>query len=107
MTDRTDRAIWRMIQRNPSIAYEDEIIAYDILAEQKRQAIAALVTQVETMVQASGDPTRFDAAAWLTRWLDAPNPSLGNARPIDLMATVEGQVRVSTLVAQFESGAYT
>lgn len=107
MTDRSDRDIWRMIERNPSIAYEDEIVAYDILAAEKRTAISSLLTQVETMVQRSGNPAGFDAEAWLSRWLDEPNPAVGNVRPIDLMTTADGQVRVSTLLAQFESGAYT
>ena len=37
MTERNDRDIWRMVEGNPSIAYKDEIIAYDILAEEKRR----------------------------------------------------------------------
>ena len=35
--DRNDRDIWRMVEGNRSIAYEDEIIAYDILAAEKRR----------------------------------------------------------------------
>ena len=37
MTERNDRDIWRLIERNPSIAFENEIIAYDILAAEKRR----------------------------------------------------------------------
>ena len=37
--ERDDLDIWRMIERNPSIAFENESIAYDILAaEKQRQA---------------------------------------------------------------------
>src|ERR1051326_3605929 len=31
--------------------------------------IAKLVGQLEAIVQASGDPEGFDAAAWMSRWL--------------------------------------
>jgi len=37
MHERNDQDIWRMIESNPSISYEDEIIAYDILMEEKRR----------------------------------------------------------------------
>jgi putative toxin-antitoxin system antitoxin component (TIGR02293 family) len=68
--------------------------------------IARLVGQVEAMVQESGDPQGFDAAAWMSRWLKEPLPALGGARPIDLMDTMEGQALVSTALAQMQSGAY-
>lgn len=65
---------------------------------------AKLVAQLETALQ--GKPPGFDAAAWMTRWLAEPNPALGGVRPVDLLGTVEGQDRVSQLLAQIASGAY-
>ena len=68
--------------------------------------IARLVGQVQTMVQESGNPEGFDAAAWMSRWLEEPLPALGGVRPIDLMDTMEGQAVVSTALAQMQAGAY-
>lgn len=68
--------------------------------------LARLLGQVETMVQESGNPEGFDAAAWLAHWLTEPVPALGGARPIDLMDTMEGQALVSNTLAQMQSGAY-
>jgi len=68
--------------------------------------LAKLVGQVETMVRESGDPTGFDAARWVSAWLNQPNPALGGRRPIELMGTVTGQEVVSGLLARMQSGAY-
>lgn len=68
--------------------------------------IARLVGQVETMVQQSGDPTSFNAASWLARWLEEPLPALGGHAPAELMDTAEGQAIVSNLLARSQSGAY-
>ena len=67
---------------------------------------ARLVGQLEAVIQESGNPQGFDAAAWMSRWLNNPVPALGGARPIDLMDTMEGQALVSTTLAQLQSGAY-
>ncbi|MDP3746717.1 MAG: DUF2384 domain-containing protein [Phenylobacterium sp.] len=68
--------------------------------------MAKLVGQVEAMVEEMGDPTGFNASAWLSRWLKEPLPALGAVRPMDLMDTMEGQALVSSLLAQAGSGAY-
>jgi putative toxin-antitoxin system antitoxin component (TIGR02293 family) len=68
--------------------------------------LAKLVGQLEAAIQESGTPEGFDAAAWMSRWLNEPIPALGGARPIDLMDTMEGQALVSTTLAQSQSGAY-
>jgi putative toxin-antitoxin system antitoxin component (TIGR02293 family) len=68
--------------------------------------LAKLVGQVQAMVEESGDPTNFDAVAWLSRWLREPLPALGGEKPIDLLETMEGQALVSTALAQIQSGAY-
>lgn len=68
--------------------------------------MARLIGQVEAMVQQSGDPTGFDAAKWLARWLEEPLPALGGRPPSSLMDTAEGQAMVSNLLARMQSGAY-
>ena len=68
--------------------------------------LAKLVGQVEAMVQESGDPTNFDARAWLARWLTEPLPAFGGVRPADLVDTMEGQALVSAALARIQSGAY-
>jgi len=65
-----------------------------------------LVGQLAAIVQESGNSEGFDAAAWMSRWLNEPVPALGGARPIDLMDTMEGQALVSTTLGQLQSGAY-
>lgn len=65
-----------------------------------------LIGQVELMVQQSGAPTGFDAAKWVAQWLEQPSAALGGKRPADFMDTVQGQVIVSDLLAQMQSGAY-
>lgn len=68
--------------------------------------LARLVGQLEAMVQESGNAEGFDAAAWMSRWLNEPLPALGGARPIELMDTMEGQGVVSSMLARMQSGAY-
>jgi putative toxin-antitoxin system antitoxin component (TIGR02293 family) len=68
--------------------------------------MARLVGQVQAMVEESGNPEGFDAAAWVARWLDEPLPALGGQRPAELMDTPEGQGIVSQIVDRMRSGAY-
>lgn len=68
--------------------------------------VVKLVGQLEAMVQESGNPEGFDAAAWLSRWLRDPLPAFGGMRPVELMDTMEGQALVSNTLARVQSGAY-
>lgn len=68
--------------------------------------VARMVVDVQTMVEESGDPTGFDAAAWLARWLTRPLPALGWERPADRLSTPEGQQTVSDVLGRMKSGAY-
>ena len=70
------------------------------------QCVAGLVAQVQNIVGGSGNPLGFDAAAWMSRWLNEPLPALGGVRPLDLLDTMEGQALVSNTLAQIQSGAY-
>lgn len=68
--------------------------------------MARLVGQVQAMVEESGDPDGFDAAAWLAQWMQEPVPALGGTRPSELMDTAEGQAMVSNLLTRMQSGAF-
>lgn len=65
-----------------------------------------LVGQVQAMVEESGNPENFNAAAWVASWLDRPLPALGGQRPGEFMDTSDGQALVSDLIARMQSGAY-
>jgi putative toxin-antitoxin system antitoxin component (TIGR02293 family) len=65
-----------------------------------------LIGQIENMVKESGNPTGFDAAKWVSQWLNSPLPALGNKKPASYMDTVEGQKLVSNFLAMAQSGAY-
>ncbi|MET0312062.1 MAG: antitoxin Xre/MbcA/ParS toxin-binding domain-containing protein [Burkholderiaceae bacterium] len=68
--------------------------------------ISRLIGQVQAMVESSGNPEGFDAAAWVGKWLDQPLPALGHQRPAELMDTAEGQAIVANMVLRSQSSAY-
>lgn len=68
--------------------------------------LARLVGQVQAMVEESGDPGGFDAAAWVADWLGRPLPALAGQKPEELMDTADGQRLVGDLLARMQSGAY-
>lgn len=81
----------------------------DMLSPEESERVigfAKLVGQLEAMIQDSGDPTNFDARAWMARWLTEPLPAFGGVRPADLVDTMEGQSLVSSALAKIQSGAY-
>jgi putative toxin-antitoxin system antitoxin component (TIGR02293 family) len=81
----------------------------DTLSPEESERIvgfAKLVGQLEAMIQDSGEPSNFDARAWMARWLTEPLPAFGGARPADLVDTMEGQGLVSAALAKMQSGAY-
>lgn len=62
---------------------------------------------VQHMVEDSGDPTGFDAHAWLQDWLTHPVPALGNYRPLDILGRPEGLELIRSLLSCTQSGAYS
>jgi len=69
--------------------------------------VARLIGQVESMLEQSSSDENFDAAAWLGRWLERPNPALDGARPGDYLDTADGRQMVADLLARMQSGAYS
>lgn len=68
--------------------------------------IEMLVTQVQNMVEESGDQDGFDARSWLFDWLQSPLSALGDQRPVDFLHTPEGRDLISRMLASFQTGAY-
>jgi putative toxin-antitoxin system antitoxin component (TIGR02293 family) len=68
---------------------------------------AHLVGQVQAMVEESGTPQGFNAAAWVADWLDRAVPALADRRPAELMDTAEGQAIVAKLLERAQTAAYS
>ena len=73
---------------------------------EQAMGLRKIIGQVEQMVGESGDPEGFNAAEWVSRWLESPSSALGGQKPGELMDTTEGQELVSRLIARMQSGAY-
>ena len=75
----------------------------------KGRAVQDLVQLTNELVAEYGDPERsaeFDAAQWLSVWLERPQPSLSMRRPIDLLGTIEGRSAVETLLRRIAADAF-
>ncbi|MFN3738989.1 MbcA/ParS/Xre antitoxin family protein [Hydrogenophaga sp.] len=74
----------------------------------QRETFERLVLQVDEILQegASEQARDFDARAWLSRWLERPQPALGGIPPRDLVGSDEGFRAVSKLLGASISGAY-
>ncbi len=59
------------------------------------------------MVEESGQPQGFDAAAWVAGWMDRPVPALGGMKPAEMMDTAEGQSIVANLLSRAQTSAYS
>ena len=54
----------------------------------------------------SAEAGRFDAARWLGRWIETPQPALGGKKPADLLDTEVGASMVDRTLGAMRSGAY-
>lgn len=68
--------------------------------------VIRLISQIQRMVNESGNPEGFDAAAWLGNWLAEPNLALGCVSPGEYMDTVEGFSLLSDTLTRMRSGVY-
>jgi putative toxin-antitoxin system antitoxin component (TIGR02293 family) len=80
--------------------------ALDIDDSERVVNMAALIGQVQLMVEQSGDPAGFDAAKWLAHWIEEPSPALDGKRPAEYLDTTGGFAVVSELLRGMQSGAY-
>ena len=69
--------------------------------------IAILTMLVRRMVDESGDPTGFDAQAWLDHWLMRVIPALGDRKPLDVLKEPGGLEVVRSLLMRVQSGAFS
>jgi uncharacterized protein (DUF2384 family) len=69
--------------------------------------IAILTMLVRRMVDESGDPTGFDAQAWLDHWLVGVVPALGDRRPLDVLNEPGGLEVLRSLLLQAQYGAFS
>lgn len=72
------------------------------IAMAKLLGTAKAIVENSTAKEAAG----FDSAAWLGKWLELPQPSLGGRKPADLIDTPTGVDMVTRLLGAIESGAY-
>ena len=68
--------------------------------------LARLIGLAQRIVEESGTPASFNAAAWVAHWLEQPLPALGGEPPAHFMDTSEGQAIVAGLLAQIQHGTY-
>jgi putative toxin-antitoxin system antitoxin component (TIGR02293 family) len=66
-----------------------------------------LAAAEEIVANSTADEARnFDAAEWLGRWIERPQPALGGRRPAELLDTATGVQVVARLLGSIESGSY-
>lgn len=85
-------------ERDATVLSKDE--------SEKVLGVEALIGMVQVMVEQSGDPAGFNAARWVSEWLNKPLPALAGETPASYMDTFEGQKLVADLLAMSQSGAY-
>lgn len=70
--------------------------------------LARLIALAQEIVADSTAPDAkdFDAAKWLGRWLELPQPALGGRKPAELLDTPTGLEVVRRLLGSIASGAY-
>ena len=75
---------------------------------QAAMGMIRLVAIAQNMVSESTAPEAktFDAAKWLGRWIEQPQPALDGLKPSDLLDTPTGVGVVARLLGSIESGAY-
>ena len=95
----------------PKATAEKKAAAGELVNGSSGQA-AVGITRLIGIAQAIADQStssaaeNFDAAKWLGRWIESPQPALGGRKPADLVSTPTGLEIVSRLLGAMESGAY-
>ena len=90
---------------------EKKVAADETIAGHGGQSVIGLVkllgiTQDMAANSTADEAGDFDAAKWLGRWIDIPQPSLGGRKPAELLDTPTGVEIVARLLGAVESGAY-
>lgn len=95
----------------PKATAEKKSSAGEVISGSGGQAaigIVKLIAIAQSMVANSTakEAKDFDAAKWLGKWLERPQPALGGRKPADLIDTPTGMEVVERLLGAIESGAY-
>lgn len=95
----------------PKATAERKVAAGEVIAGSGGQAaigMTKLIAKAQEIVESSTAPESkdFDAAKWLGRWLDIPQPALGGRKPSELLDTPTGLEVVLRLLGSLESSAY-
>lgn len=95
----------------PKATAERKVAAGEVIAGSGGQAaigMAKLIAKATEIVanSTSAQARDFDAAKWLGKWLEIPQPALGGRRPSELVDTPTGVDVVLRLLGAIESGAY-
>lgn len=95
----------------PKATAEKKVAAGEVISGSGGQAaigMARLIAKAQEIVaNSTADEARdFDAARWLGKWLDVPQPALGGRKPSELLDTPTGLDVVLKVLGAIESGAY-
>jgi len=95
----------------PKATAEKKVAAGEVISGSGGQAaigMAKLIAKAQDIVANSTAPEaeNFDAAKWLGRWLELPQPALGGRKPSELLDTHTGLDVVLRLLGSLESGTY-
>lgn len=87
-------------------ASENEVIAGAV--GQAALGLARLLGIAQSIVDnsTSAQARNFDAAQWLGRWIELPQPALGGRKPAELLDTPTGINVVARILGAIESGAF-
>jgi putative toxin-antitoxin system antitoxin component (TIGR02293 family) len=95
----------------PKATAEKKVATGEVISGSGGQAaigMARLIAKAQEIVaNSTADGARdFDAAKWLGKWLDVPQPALGGRKPSELVDTPTGLDVVLKVLGAIESGAY-
>lgn len=95
----------------PKATAEKKIAANDAITGSSGEAalgLARLLVIARRIIENStaSEAQNFDAAKWLGRWIELPQPALGGHKPADLIGTPTGLEMVTRVLGAIESGAY-
>jgi len=95
----------------PKATAEKKVAAGEVISGSGGQAaigMAKLIAKAKDIVSNStaAEAKGFDAAKWLGKWLEIPQPALGGRKPSELLDTPTGLDVVLKLLGAIESGAY-
>jgi putative toxin-antitoxin system antitoxin component (TIGR02293 family) len=95
----------------PKATAEKKVAAGEVISGSGGQAaigMAKLIAKAGEIVANStaAEAEDFDAAKWLGKWIEIPQPALGGRKPSELLDTPTGLDVVLKLLGAIESGAY-